>query len=147
MTTMTQTATNTAGQYTVGFGALLGQAMIGGAIAAVLNVALFFGAKAAGVAMTGEFQPGAVSELPVVAVALSSLVPGLFAALAGLLFQKFTKNGARNFAILAVGFTLFSLGGPANVKQIGTSTIVVMELMHVIAAVGLGGSVFRALKK
>lgn len=145
MTTMTQAAGTTNGA--AGAGTLFGQALLGGAAAAVVNLALFFGAKAAGVAMTGEFQPGTVGELMLPAVAISSVVPGLFAALIALLFQKFTKAPARNFAILAVAFGLFSLIGPANVKQISTGTIVVMELMHVVAGVGIGGMLFRALKR
>jgi hypothetical protein len=145
MTTMTQTAGTTGS--TAGAGTLFGQALLGGAAAAVVNLVLFFGAKAAGVAMTGEFQPGTMGELAVPLVAISSIVPGLFAAIAALLFQKFTKAPARNFAILAIAFGVLSLGGPANVKQVSTATIVVMELMHVVAGVGIGGMVFRALKR
>jgi Family of unknown function (DUF6069) len=144
MTTMT--ADNTTGSASVGFGKLVGRALLGGAIAAVVNVVLFFGAKAGGVPMTGEFQPGAVTELMLPAVAIS-IVPGFFGAIVALLFQKFTRQAARNFAILAGVFTVFSLGGPANVKQISTGTIVVMELMHVVAAVGIGGALYRALKR
>lgn len=141
------TADNTTGGTSVGFGKLVGQALLGGAIAAVVNVVLFFGAKAGGVPMTGEFQPGAVTELMLPAVAISSIVPGFFGAIVALLFQKFTTQAARNFAILAGVFTVISLGGPANVKQISTGTIVVMELMHVVAAVGIGGALYRALKR
>ena len=141
------TADNTTGGTSVGFGKLVGQAFLGGAIAAVVNVALFFAAKAGGVPLTGEFQPGPVTELMLPAVVVSCFVPGFFGALVALLFQKFTKQGARNFAILAGVFTVVSLGGPASVKQISTGTIVVMELMHVVAAVGIGGALYRALKR
>lgn len=144
MTTMTQSAGTTTD---AGAGKLFGQALLGGAIAAVVNVVLLFGAKAAGVTMTGEFQPGTVGGLVLPAVVISSLVPGLFGALAALLFQKFTRAPARNFAILAVAFGVLSLGGPANVKQISTGTLVVMELMHVVASLGIGGFAFRALKR
>jgi hypothetical protein len=121
---------------------------MGGAAAAVINVVLFFGGKAAGVPMTGEFEPGKLGELMLPLVVISSIMPGIFAALTGLAFQKFTPaSAARNFAILAIVFGLLSLGGPASVKQISTGTIVVMELMHVVAALGIGGMVFRALKK
>jgi hypothetical protein len=145
MTTMT--ADKTTGGTSVGFGKLVGQALLGGAIAAVVNVVLFFGAKAGGVAMTGEFQPGEVTELLLTHIVISSILPGFFGALAALLFQKFTAQAARNFAILAGVFTVVSLGGPANVKQISTGAIVVMELMHVVAAVGIGGAIYRALKR
>ena len=141
---MQTTGTTTSG---TSAGTLFGQALLGGAAAAVVNLVLYFGAKAAGVPMTGEFQPGTAGELMLPLVVITSIVPALFAAIIALLFQKFTKAPARNFAILAIGFGLFSLGGPANVKQIAVSTIVVMELMHVVAGVGIGGMLVRALKR
>jgi hypothetical protein len=131
----------------VGFGTLAGQGLLGGAIAAVVNVALFFGSKAAGVPMTGEFQPGVLGELMLPLVVVSSVMPGFFGAVVALLFQKFTKNPARNFVILSAVFCGLSLAGPAGVKQIAVSTIVVMELMHVVAAVGIAGALYRALKR
>ena len=140
MTTTTATSDVSAGK-------LFGQALLGGVAAAVVNVILFVGAKAAGVPMTGEFQPGTVGELMLPLVVISSIVPAIFGAIIALLFQKFTKAPARNFAILAIGFGLLSLGGPANVKQIAVGTIVVMELMHVVAGVGIGGMLVRALKR
>lgn len=144
MTTMTM---NNGAQQTAGFGKLLGQALLGGAAAAVVNLILFFAARAAGVPMTGEFQPGTVSELMVPAIAISSIVPGFIGAGIALAFAKFTKAPARNFGILAGVFTLLSLGGPAGVPQLGTGSLVVMELMHVVAAVGIGGMLVRALRR
>lgn len=131
---------------TVGFGKLAGEAVVGGVIAAVVNVALLFGSKAAGITMTGEFQPGTVGELPLPAVIISSIVPGLVGAGLALALLKFTKAAARNFAIVAAVFTVLSLAGPVGVKQISTGTIVVMELMHVVAALGIGGALFRAMQ-
>jgi hypothetical protein len=34
-----------------------------------------------------------------------------------------------------------------GVPQVSTGTVVVMELMHVIAAVGIGGMLVRALRR
>ena len=143
----TTTMNNGSQQTTAGFGKLLGQALMGGAAAAVVNLILFFAARAAGVAMTGEFQPGTVSELMIPAVAVASIVPGFIGAGIALAFAKFTKAPARNFGILAAVFTLLSLGGPVGVPQVSTGTVVVMELMHVIAAVGIGGMLVRALRR
>lgn len=131
---------------TTPFTRLLGHAFAGGAIAAVANVALYFGALAAGVTMTGEFQPGTLGTLPVAPVAISSIVPGLFAAGVAAALQRFTKAPSRVFTIVSVVFCLLSLGGPAGVPQIGTGTLVVMELMHVVAAIGIAGGVLRAMK-
>ena len=143
MTTAAQTATPAT---ETGFLRLLTHALAGGAIAAVVNLVLFFGTRAAGVVFTGEFQPGATSELPVPAIAISSIVPGVVAALVALAFRKFTAAPARNFAILAGVFTVLSFGGPPNVAHLGTAAIVVMELMHVVAAVGIAGALVKALR-
>lgn len=147
MTSIAQTAGTSATNQGVGLGGLFKAALLGGAVAAVANVALLLGAQAAGVPMTGEFQPGTVSGLLLPAVVLSSIVPGLVGALVAFGFKKrFAANAARNFAILSVVFTVLSFGGPANVPQLATSSLVVMELMHVIAALGLGGMLVRALR-
>jgi hypothetical protein len=140
-TTMTQ---DTRG--TTGAGKLFGQAVLGGAIAAVANLALYFGAQAAGVSLQGEFQPGQLGALPVPAVVMASLVPALFAAVVALLARRFTQNGARTFAIISVVFTLVSLGGPLGVVGASVATKVVMDLMHVVAAAGIGGMLYRALR-
>lgn len=140
-------AAQTAGTSTMNVGALVKAGVLGGAVAAVVNLALFFGAKAAGVTMTGEFQPGQVTELMLPAVIIASVLPGLVAAFVALGFQKFFgANAARNFGVLAAVLCVFTFGGPANVQQISTGTLVVMELMHVVAALGIGGALVRALK-
>ena len=143
MTTMTAAAPSAS---TAPFTRLLGYAFAGGAAAAVVNLVLLFGAGAAGVAFTGEFQPGTVAPLGAGPVVMASLVPAFFGTLVAFAIQKFTKSAARVFAIVAGVFTLLSLGGPANVAQLGTGALVVMELMHVVAAVGIGGGLWKALK-
>lgn len=125
---------------------LFSQALFGGALAATANVALFFGAKAAGVPMEGEFQPGVMGPLAVGAVVAASVVPAVPGAFTAWLLTRFTKQGARTFAILAGAFALLSLGGPLNVAQAAVSTKVVMELMHVFAAVGITGMLLRAMR-
>jgi energy-converting hydrogenase Eha subunit H len=148
MTGVAQTAATSTTNQGVGLGGLLKAGVLGGALAAVVNLALFFGAKAAGVAMTGEFQPGQpVTELMLPAVIISSVLPGLVAAFVAFGFKRlFAANAARNFGIVAAVLCVLSFGGPANVQQISTGTIVVMELMHVVAALGIAGSLVRALK-
>lgn len=145
MTTMTQTAGTTTGH--AGAGTLFGQALLGGAAAAVVNLVVFYGGRAAGVPFTGEFQPGTLSELPVPPIVISSLLPGVIGAAVALAFQKFTTQAARNFALLAAGFTVLSFAGPMNVPQISTGSAVLMNVMHAVAAVGIGGMLYRALKR
>ncbi len=60
-------------------------------------------------------------------------------------FQPGQPAAALIFGIIAVVFTLLSLGGPPNVKGLSTGGLVVMELMHVVAAAGIGGMIWRKL--
>lgn len=145
---MTTTTADSAPQSSpVPFTRLLGQAMLGGVFALAGNLILYFGGLALGVPYTAEFQPGAVTAILLPAIVASSFLPGVIGSGVAFAFQKFTAQPARNFAILAGLFTLVSLGGPANLKQIGTGTLVAMELMHVVTALGIGGALYRALRK
>lgn len=147
MSTMTNTAGHAEGAVAVSAGGLFGAGFLGGAISAVVNLALLFGAGAAGVAIAGEFQPGEpVATLGAIPVLLSSIIPAIPGALLALILTKVaSKKAALIFAIIAVVFTLLSLGGPVNVKGLSTGGLVVMELMHVVAAAGIGGMIWRKL--
>jgi hypothetical protein len=145
------TSTNTAGQAqggsTVSAGGLFGAGFMGGGIAAVVNLVLLFGAGAAGVAFVGEFQPGQpAAALGAVPVLLSSIVPAIPGGILALILTRVaSQKAALIFGIIAVVFTLLSLGGPPNVKGLSTGGLVVMELMHVVAAAGIGGMIWRKL--
>lgn len=145
MATMANTAVNDGGA--VSAGALFGAGLMGGAIAAVVNLALLVGGSAAGVSFEGVFQPGEpVASLGAVHVGLASIVPAIPGALLALLLAKLaSKKAALAFAVIAGVFTLLSLGGPTSVQGLGTGGFVVMEVMHVVAAVGIGGALWRKL--
>lgn len=49
------------------------------------------------------------------------------------------------FGIVSIVFCVLSFGGPFGVKGLGTGGLVVMELMHVVAAAGIGGFIWRKL--
>jgi hypothetical protein len=138
-------STSSSPSTSVGFGTLLGQGLLGAAIAGAVNLALYFGAHAGGVAFEGDFN--GMPSLPVPMVFISGLVMALPASGVAWAFGRFTGNGARNYLILAAAFGLFSLGGPVGVKGLSTAALVVMELMHVVTSVGIAGMHFRALKK
>lgn len=147
MTTMTNTAANDQSAVSVSAGALFGAGLLGGVASAVANLALLFGSGAAGVSLEGVFQPGQpVASLSAVPVLLSSIVPAIPGALLALLLVKFARQkAALVFAVISAVFTVLSLGGPANVQGLSTGGLVVMELMHVVAAVGIGGAIWRKL--
>jgi hypothetical protein len=118
---------------------------MGGGIAAVVNLVLLFGAGAAGVAFVGEFQPGQpAAALGAVPVLVSSIVPAIPGGIVALILTRFaSQKAALIFGIIAVVFTLLTLGGPPNVKGLSTGGLVVMELMHVVAAAGIGEATLR----
>lgn len=130
---------------TVGFGTLLIQGLIGGAIAGVINLVLYFATSAAGVSYTGDFN--GMPSLPVPAIFISGVVMAIPAALVAFLANKFTSNGARLYLIIAVVFDLLSLGGPPGVKGLSTGGLITMELMHVVAGVAIAGLQLRAMRK
>jgi hypothetical protein len=130
-----------------GFGRLLVAGLAGGAAAGVVNLALYFATHAAGVPFLGEFEPGSPGSLPLPMVFLSGLVMALPASAAAWGFGRFTASGARNYVVLATVFGLVSLGGPLNVPGLDTGSKVVMELMHVVAAVGIVFAHLRAMKR
>jgi hypothetical protein len=111
----------------------------------VVNFVLYFGASAAGVSFSGEFGPG-VDSLPVPAIGISSIVPAIPGAILALILLKVTPAKAASvFGIVSIVFCVLSFGGPFGVKGLGTGGLVVMEFMHVVAAAGIGGFIWRKL--
>lgn len=131
----------------VSLGSLFKAALLGGAIAAVVNLLLLIITRAAGVSLEGVFQPGqppaSLSEVPVV---LASIVPAIPGALLAVILTKVAKaKAALVFAVVCVVFTVLSFGGPFNVVGMSTGGIVLMEVMHVVAAAGIGGLTWKKL--
>ncbi len=145
MTTTAASTSASSSTSSVGFGTLLGQGLLGAAIAGAVNLVLYFGSHAAGVSYEGDFN--GMPSLPVPMVFVSGIIMAIPASGVAWAFGRFTGNGARNYLILAVAFDLLSLGGPVGVKGLATGALVVMELMHVVAGLGIAGLHFRALKK
>jgi Family of unknown function (DUF6069) len=130
------------------FGALLKAGATGGAIAAAINGALYFGTKAAGVPFTGVFQPGqGVTELPAPLPFVSSFMPSLVAA--GLLFglTRLTSKAGAAFLAIAAIFAVVSCYGPLNIAEASLGTRGVLTLMHFTAAVPITYFLLRALKR
>lgn len=120
---------------------LLVAGLSGGAIAALTNLVVYFAAKAAGVAMVGQFDSSApASTLPVGMVILASVVPALVAT--GLLaaMNRFMARPSRVFAGLASVGALLSMGGPLTLEGADGTTKAALALMHVIAAVAISGA-------
>jgi hypothetical protein len=131
----------------VSAGALFKAGLTGGAIAAVLNLALYGAARAAGVDFTAKFDPqAAASALPFFLPAVSSLVPSVAAALVALGLSRWLKRPALPFVAISVVFGLLSLGGPLGLQEASTATRGLLAAMHVLAGVPIAGLLYRALK-
>jgi Family of unknown function (DUF6069) len=108
-------------------------ALTAGAIAAVVNLIVYFIAGATNVplqiAAPGSSQPERLSFLP---VALASLIPAFAAAAALLILRRFTPRADPVFQVIAIVFLLVSFSGPLGMPTDG-ATKFVLNLMHVVA--------------
>jgi len=128
-------------------GAIFKGAIVGAALGLVGNLALFFGAGAAGVSLVGRFDPaGPPASLALVPVVLASLLPAVFAALTALGIARVAKDPAKVFAIVATVFALLSMGGPANLADAGGGLKLVLALMHVVSGLGITLGILRSTK-
>lgn len=118
--------------------------LLGGGVAVALNLVLYYvGAALAGGELLAVL-PGATeaAPMPLMAVALFSLVPGVVAGAAFWGLHRITKRPtAWLLAIAALAFLAF-FPGPFNVAT-GT-TVVILELMHVTTAAPILWFVLRA---
>ena len=105
-----------------------------GIVSIVINAILFYVFHAAGV-LTDDImiQPG--QPLTVLPVLISSLVPSLIGACIYFLFEKFSKNGWRNFRILALILFVLTLANPfMGIHGVTMGYATVLDLMHVVVA-------------
>jgi hypothetical protein len=106
-----------------------------GAIAAAANVIVYFIALAANVPMqiisprSGQLEP-----LPLMPVAIASLVPALVSAVVLLALRRFAPRANLIFQVIAAVFLVVSFGGPLQMP-IDAATKFVLNLMHLIAGV------------
>lgn len=118
--------------------------LIGGAVAVALNLVLYYvGAALAGGELLAVL-PGSTgpAPMPLIAVVLFSLVPGVVAGAAYWGLHRATKRPtAWLLAIAALAFLAF-FPGPFNVAS-GT-TLVILELMHVTTAAPILWFLLRA---
>lgn len=145
MSTATLTADNAANSPAAS--KLFKAGLSGGAIAAILNLALYGAARAGGVDFIARFDPHASpTALPFFMPAVSSLVPSLFAAAVMLGLSRIVRSPAIPFAALSAVLALVSLGGPINLADASTATRVVLSLMHFVAAAAIVTPLYRAVR-
>jgi len=121
-------------------------AAIGGSVAGVVNVGLYFLGSAMGTAY--EMPPGAADAetIPVVMPFIMSLVPGLIGAGVLVALMKFAPKAAWKIFLGLCGVAFVAmLPGPVLQLDGDNVAIVILEVMHVVAVAGvvLGIQKFR----
>jgi hypothetical protein len=88
--------------------------------------------------------PPASESAPLIAgaVIFASFIPGLVAGLAYWLLGKFTANPRRVFLIVAALILLGSMAAPLMLP-VAVGTMIVLNLMHVVAGVAIVGALTR----
>lgn len=111
--------------------------LVGGGVAAILNLVIYFVANAMLGDLAVAMQPGQpMAPLTFVAVIVTSIVPAVLAALVLAVLQRFLANGTRVFQILAVILGLLSLF-PALTQASSLSVGLVLASMHIVAVVAI----------
>lgn len=118
--------------------------LTGGVIAAVINTVIYFVAQSVngGPLVVQTPQAPTPQPLPLPAVLLFSIAPGLMAGVVYWVLARFTRNPARWFLILAaIVFVLFFFG-PLGAAS-GAVAVWALELMHLGAAIPIVWAVLR----
>jgi Family of unknown function (DUF6069) len=140
MTTQVQKQTTSIGKF-------VQAGLIGGVIAAIINLILYFLGNAINGGPMLVKPPGVttIQGVPWFMVIIQSVLPGVIAgALYGLL-ARFTARASTIFLVIAaIIFILFFLN-PLLAAQNAT-TIVVLEIMHIVVAASVIWFIFRATK-
>ncbi len=122
MASIAQTQGTQQGGQSVSAGVLFGAAFLGGAVAAVVNVVLFFGAQAAGVSLEAKWPPEFVlAKMMVGPVIFASIVPAIPAAIVALVLTRVaSQKAALLFGIISAVLTVLSFGSPLTVEGLST---------------------------
>jgi hypothetical protein len=110
--------------------------LIGGLIATVLNLVLWFIGNALNGGAMEVITPVAPEPagVPWFAVILSSILPGVVGGLLYGLLARFTNKATTIFLVISVLVFIAFIYNPISAGQ-SLTTILVLELMHVVVAV------------
>ena len=119
---------------------------LAGIAAAIINAVLFVVFHSAGVISDNIFpQPG--QPLTIVPVIMASFVPLIIGGGVFYLFERFTGNGFKIFAIIALVLMVFSLVSPFTmIPNVTFGYSLVLCAMHIVAAISLLYFISRAKK-
>lgn len=110
---------------------------IAGVISAIINAVIFYAAGAAGF-ITDEIQLQPDTPMTIIPVIVSSIMPSLFATVVFWLFLKYSKNGYKNFSILAIVLMVLSFANPfMMIPGVTIAYGISLNLMHVVVVAAL----------
>lgn len=111
--------------------------LLAGIAAAVINGVLFLGFHSAGV-ISDDIYPQPDQPLTIIPVIIASIVPLITGSLVFYLFERFTGNGFKLFAIIALVLTALSLVSPFTmIPNVTLGYSLVLCVMHIVAALSL----------
>ncbi|MDI1232721.1 MAG: DUF6069 family protein [bacterium] len=118
----------------------LGQSLKAGlftAIAAALtNAIIFFIFKSIGI-FTDSIFIDKDTNLTIVPVLISSILPTMIAAFVFFLFEKYSNKGYRNFSILSIVLVILSLFSPFSIPNVTLGFAFGLDLMHLVIVIYL----------
>ena len=99
--------------------------------ATLINAIIYFVAHASGILRDDVFvKPD--TPLTIVPVILFSILPPVIGAIIFFLFEKYTKNGFRNFVIFGAIVFILMLIPPFQIKDVPVSYAFTLEVMHLV---------------
>lgn len=111
--------------------------LLAGITAAVINGILFLVFHGAGI-ISDTIYPKPNEPMTIIPVILGSIIPAIIGSLVFFLFEKFTKNGFKNFSILTIILTVLSLYSPfAVIPGVTTGYALVLCVMHLVVPAAL----------
>ncbi len=119
--------------------------LLGGTVAAVLNVILYFIGNAINGAAMMVDPPGAppLLALPFPAVIIASILPGLIAGLLYFVLKRFTGYAKTIFLVIAAIIFVAFIFSPISAAQT-TTTMWTLQFMHLATALPIIGMLLRA---
>lgn len=122
----------------VAYRRLLWVGLLAGVVAAVVNVVVYLLASAVGAMPQDVVVPGQ-GPITLGAVVSVSFVPALLGALLFAAMGRFTRRPIRAFRVVAAVVLVLSFATPFTLSGAPVAMVVVLLLMHVIAAVVIAG--------
>ena len=125
-----------------GWDGVLGAALLGGIIAAVINVIVWV-VVGQDIQVPNQGSSTDMMDLTLAMVAIASVVPAFFAGVIAKIAVHSAARAALVISIMGVVGFVVSLGGPLTIEDAPTGDIDVLIVMHVVATGAIIGLLIR----